>query len=153
MLQSYENTFCVQNNNTIRVAQLSQNSMHCLGSVDILQNGARVTQRRRILIKSFFYLLFYRSPCYVSGPWSCKDPCCLWRVRHLNLCSEDERRSYGFGTTWGGVINDRIVIFRLNNTKRILGILWLSGWLLGCCQANVKMSRAVARLLIRFSTA
>ncbi len=31
--------------------------------------------------------------------------------KHLNLCSEDERRSYGFGTTWGGVINDRIFIF------------------------------------------
>ncbi len=45
--------------------------------------------------------------------------CCLCRVREisdfikkcLNLCSEDERRSYGFGTTWGWVINDRIFIF------------------------------------------
>ncbi len=33
--------------------------------------------------------------------------CCLWKgqralgfhLKHLNLCSEDERRSYGFGTT------------------------------------------------------
>jgi len=24
-------------------------------------------------------------------------------VNHLNLCSKDERRSYGFGTTWGRV--------------------------------------------------
>ncbi len=31
--------------------------------------------------------------------------------KYLNLCSEDERRSYGFGTTWGWVINDRIFIF------------------------------------------
>ncbi len=31
--------------------------------------------------------------------------------KYLNLCSEDERRSYGFGTTRGGVINDRIFIF------------------------------------------
>ncbi len=31
--------------------------------------------------------------------------------RNLNLCSEDERWSYGFGTTWGWVINDRIFIF------------------------------------------
>ncbi len=30
---------------------------------------------------------------------------------HLNLCSEDERRSYGFGTSWAWVINDRIFIF------------------------------------------
>ncbi len=31
--------------------------------------------------------------------------------KYLNLCSEDEWRSYGFGTTWGWVINDRIFIF------------------------------------------
>ncbi len=31
--------------------------------------------------------------------------------KYLNLCSEDEQRSYGFGTTWGWVINDRIFIF------------------------------------------
>ncbi len=31
--------------------------------------------------------------------------------KYLNLCSEDERRSYGFGSTWGWVINDRIFIF------------------------------------------
>ncbi len=60
-----------------------------------------------------------RSSWYFSGPWSCKDPCCLWegqralrfKQKCLNLCSEDERRSYGFGTTWGWVINDRIFIF------------------------------------------
>ncbi len=31
--------------------------------------------------------------------------------KYLDLCSEDEWRSYGFGTTWGWVINDRICIF------------------------------------------
>ncbi len=31
--------------------------------------------------------------------------------KYLNLCSEDELRSYGFVTTWGWVINDRIFIF------------------------------------------
>ncbi len=31
--------------------------------------------------------------------------------KYLNLCSEDERRSYVFGTTWGCVINDRFFIF------------------------------------------
>ncbi len=30
---------------------------------------------------------------------------------YLNLCSEDDRRSYGFGTTWRWVINDRSFIF------------------------------------------
>ncbi len=35
--------------------------------------------------------------------------------KYLNLCSEDERRSYGFGTTCGWVINDRIFIFGSTN--------------------------------------
>ncbi len=29
---------------------------------------------------------------------------------YLNLCPEDERRSYGFGATWGWVINDNVFI-------------------------------------------
>ncbi len=33
--------------------------------------------------------------------------------KYLNLCSEDERRSYEFGTTWEWVINDRILFFGL----------------------------------------
>ncbi len=35
--------------------------------------------------------------------------------KHLNLCSEDERSSYGFGTTWGWVINDIISILGWTN--------------------------------------
>ncbi len=31
--------------------------------------------------------------------------------KYLNLCSEDERRLYLFGTTWGWVINARMIIF------------------------------------------
>ncbi len=31
--------------------------------------------------------------------------------KYLNLCSEDEQRSYGFGTTWGWVVTDIILIF------------------------------------------
>ncbi len=53
------------------------------------------------------------------GPWTCHMLLfCLCRVRklgfyqkYLNLCSEDEQRSYGFGATWGRVVNDRIFIF------------------------------------------
>ncbi len=33
--------------------------------------------------------------------------------KYLNLCTEEKWRSYGFGTTWGWVINDRIFIFGL----------------------------------------
>ncbi len=31
--------------------------------------------------------------------------------KYLDLCFEDERKSYGFGMTWGWVIHDRIFIF------------------------------------------
>ncbi len=31
--------------------------------------------------------------------------------KYLNLCSKDEQRTYGFGTTWGWVINDNFSIF------------------------------------------
>ncbi len=31
--------------------------------------------------------------------------------KYLNLCSKDERSSYGFEMTWGKVINDVIFIF------------------------------------------
>ncbi len=31
--------------------------------------------------------------------------------KYINLHTEDEQGSYGFGTTWGWVINDKIVIF------------------------------------------
>ncbi len=60
--------------------------------------------------------LFYRCSCYVSGPWLWFLHCGQWEAhgmhqKYLNLCSEDERRSYGFGTKLGRVINDRIVIF------------------------------------------
>ncbi len=68
--------------------------------------------------------------------------------KYLNLCSENERRSWGFGTTWGRVINDRIfgwttpltrtlikgtekgVAFtRLSMQKRLLGRLKFHSWL------------------------
>ncbi len=44
--------------------------------------------------------------------------------KYLNLCSEDERRCYGFGTTWGWVINDRIVIFGWTIPLRFEWITW-----------------------------
>ncbi len=51
--------------------------------------------------------------------WSCKDPCCLWRVWEFSDFIKNTLigvlkgswRSYGFGKTWGWVINDRIYIF------------------------------------------
>ncbi len=39
--------------------------------------------------------------------------------KYLNLCSEDEQRSYRCGTTRGRVINDRIFLFRQTNPLTI----------------------------------
>ncbi len=44
--------------------------------------------------------------------------------KYLNLCSKDEQRSYGFGTTWGWVINDRIFIFGWTIPLRYLIETW-----------------------------
>jgi len=43
------------------------------------------------------------------------DPALRFHQKHLNLCFEDERRSYRVGTTWGWVINDLIFIFGWTN--------------------------------------
>ncbi len=61
--------------------------------------------------------LFYGCPCNVSGNitvtlmFTQNQKALRFHQKYLNLCSEDERRSYGFGTTWGWVINDWIFIF------------------------------------------
>ncbi len=41
--------------------------------------------------------------------------------KYLILCSEDKQRSYGFGTTLGGVINDRIFILCWTNPLTSVG--------------------------------
>ncbi len=58
---------------------------------------------------------------YLSGPWTCliasllsmgvSESSQISSYKYLNLCSEDERRSYRFGTTRGWVINDRTLFF------------------------------------------
>ncbi len=73
---------------------------------------------------------------YFSGLWSCKDPYCLWegqralrfKQKYLNLCSEDERRSYRFGTTSGWVINDIILISGWTNPLTI-SLIWMNEWM------------------------
>ncbi len=50
--------------------------------------------------------------CYAVYGWSEN---CQISSKYLNLCSEDEQRSYGFRTTWGRVINDRIFILGWTN--------------------------------------
>ncbi len=50
--------------------------------------------------------LFYQCPCYVSGPGNISvallsmqgQRALRFHQKYLHLCSEDERRSYGFGT-------------------------------------------------------
>ncbi len=67
--------------------------------------------------------LFYQSPCYVSGHGNFSVVLLSmeglrvlrFKQKHLNLCSDNERRSYGFGTTSGWVIYDNIFIFGQTN--------------------------------------
>ncbi len=67
--------------------------------------------------------LLHRCPYYVSGPGNISvvlrsmdgQKTVRFHPKYLNLCSEDERRSYGFRTTWGRVINDRIFILGWTN--------------------------------------
>ncbi len=70
--------------------------------------------------------------------------------KYLNLCSEDEQRSYGFRTIWGRVINDRI--FRWTNplTTRLLSIVniveyySLVNWYVPVLKAHISsLSRAL----------
>ncbi len=66
--------------------------------------------------------LFYRSPYYVSGHGNISVVllsmeglrALRFTQKHLNLCSDDERRTYGFGKTSGWVINNIIFIFGVN---------------------------------------
>jgi len=44
--------------------------------------------------------------------------------KDLHLCSEDEWKSWGFGTTWGWVNDDRIFIFGWTNS--LMNLSWFS---------------------------
>ncbi len=57
--------------------------------------------------------------------------------KYLNLCSEDGQRSYGSGTTWGWVINDRIFIFGWT-IPLILGVYTSCLFPSGCMQGMVQ---------------
>ncbi len=65
---------------------------------------------------------FYRCIYYISVVLLSKQGQIALRFHqiYLHLCSEDERRSYGFGTTWGWVINDIIFILGWTNP-----LIWL----------------------------
>ncbi len=101
----------------IRVVQLTQNSTRCLHSVDTLQYGTRVKEETNCWIKSLFFVFFAhkkysRSFVKLRGPLlSMGGSESSRNSSKILICVEDERRSYGFETTWGWVINDRIFIF------------------------------------------
>ncbi len=69
--------------------------------------------------------LFYQCPYYVSGsgnisvafPSMQGQRALRFHQKYLNLCSEDEQRTYGFGTTWGWIIDDRIFILGWTNVS------------------------------------
>ncbi len=73
---------------------------------------------------------------HVSSVAVCRVRKLWFHQKYLNLCSEDEQRSYGFGTTWGSVINDIISVFGwtillnwiqiMTDTKQIPMNQWVS---------------------------
>jgi len=63
------------------------------------------------LILTIFSLLFWNSKGTMTLLPVCGSDTLGFHQKYLNLCSEDERRSYRYGTTWGWVINDRNFIF------------------------------------------
>ncbi len=113
-----------------------------------LQNAGRLTLGEELLNKLFLFSLHTKSILVTSQNWSWATDD-TWTVspmplllsgtgnitvallsmqgqralrfhqKYLNLCSEDEQRSYGFGTTWGWVINDRIFILGWTNPLMI----------------------------------
>ncbi len=52
-----------------------------------------------------------------------------FHLKYLNLCSEDEQRSYGFGTTRGWVINDRSFLFGRTN-RLIVNWIVIAYWII-----------------------
>ncbi len=53
---------------------------------------------------------YYHGGSSLAVYWRDREPSDLIK-KYLNLCFEDESRSYRFGTTWGCAINDIIFIF------------------------------------------
>ncbi len=74
---------------------------------------------RKIPFEPLPHRLFQQCPYYISGSGNISvallsmegQRAPRFHQKYLNLCSVDEQRSNGFGTTWGWVINDRIFIF------------------------------------------
>ncbi len=103
--------------------------------------------------------LFYRCIFYISGPGnisvvllSMQGQIALrFHQKYLNLCSEDERRFYVFGTTWGWVIND--IIFILGWTNHPLRSFYsckLEIFLLLCSSTNYfKLKSFLKNLLLQ----
>ncbi len=77
--------------------------------------------------------------------------------KYLNLCSEDEQQSCGFGTTWLPVINDRFVYFWVNYPFTpwvpVPGKLWTDQihWMLCklfCINVNMDQNDLFSKILL-----
>ncbi len=75
-----------------------------------------------LLFPVSFRRAFTRVPRRIRVVLLTQDPVSMYGQKALRFCqkycnlfSKDEQRSYGFGTTWGWVINERTFIFRWTN--------------------------------------
>jgi len=71
--------------------------------------------------ESWFDTLIHNAPKLPELHWAIG-----FHQKYLNLCSEDERRSYRCGTTWGWVINDRNFILGWTNPLNIIYVNYLN---------------------------
>ncbi len=132
---------------------LRQNGSFCISSTTCMRRGTLVNAQQRVNIIYLIFVFFVHKKyshsfitlqlnkwchmdyfIYVLPFWALNVSVAVLSIqgqkalgfhqKYLNLCSEDEWRSYGFGTTWGWVINDRFFIFWVNFFFKISGKTW-----------------------------
>ncbi len=108
---------CAKKNNFI---QQFFNSLHCQSSTCVHDSGWTSDVTWTILS---MYLVPFWALNLVVLLLSVGQKALRLHQKYLNLCSEDERRFYRFGTTWAWVINDKKIFWgelSFNITNNIL---------------------------------
>ncbi len=112
MLWSYENTFCAHFffSLSLSAAIHIPQHMHSSGCKQGSACSTSAAPHACIVVLSWIPLVV--ALIVVVPLLSMEGQKALgFHQKYLNLCSEDERRSCGFETAWGWVLNDRIFIF------------------------------------------
>ncbi len=128
-------------NKAQRIRVLCQNTASCVSSITCMRRATPVNARRRLTrkrrncwIKSLFLFSLCTKSIRVASLNYGETADVMWTIlmsllplrktitfrklldfiKNILICVPDERRSYGFGTTWRRVINDRSFIYWWN---------------------------------------